>query len=154
VGFGRLGRGYPVQPNRRTVVYGVVLTYGTGLWLVLVHHWAGAVELHEPPLAVHWLRDATLAFPAVLLAVGLVLRRVTSPVASAAATAVAASLVMAFGAPVHDWLFAGGHGRGLVQHATADALEALRVALPLAAAVTVLVHRRPRVPAPAPAHDS
>src|SRR6188472_1586887 len=61
--------------NRREVrarvplVLTATLAYSGALWLNLFHGLTGGHEHHEPPLAVHALRDGTLALPVVLVAV-------------------------------------------------------------------------------------
>src|SRR4051812_9007160 len=49
--------------------FALVLAYGGGLWLNVLHIAEGGYERNEPPLILHWLRDATLALPLVLVAV-------------------------------------------------------------------------------------
>src|SRR3954468_1038157 len=55
----------------------LVLAYGGGLWLNVLHKAEGGVERNEPPFVLHWLRDATLALPLVMVAVwvGVLLTR-------------------------------------------------------------------------------
>src|SRR3954447_16821171 len=57
--------------------FAIVLAYCGGLWLNVLHHAEGGVERNEPPFILHWLRDATLALPLVMIAVwvGVLLAR-------------------------------------------------------------------------------
>src|SRR5919199_813426 len=77
------------------VAFGLPLAYGVGFWLAQRHHAAGLHEGHEVPLLVHWLRDATLALPGVLVAVAAMLwfldrlRTAERPVLRASAVALA-----------------------------------------------------------------
>src|SRR3712207_8402270 len=50
-------------------LFALVLGYGGGLWLNVLHHAEGGVERNEPPMLLHWLRDSTLALPLVIAAV-------------------------------------------------------------------------------------
>src|SRR3712207_1856200 len=58
-------------------LFALVLGYGGGLWLNVLHHAEGGVERNEPPMLLHWLRDSTLALPLVLAAtwVGVIAAR-------------------------------------------------------------------------------
>jgi hypothetical protein len=49
--------------------FAIVLAYGGGLWLNVLHAAEGGYERNEPPLILHWLRDSTLALPLILIAV-------------------------------------------------------------------------------------
>src|SRR5687767_1383758 len=78
----------------------VVLAYAGGLWMTLLHHAEGGTERGEPPLVVHWLRDATLSLPLVFCAVWLgvlvarrLLERRGRPVSDGLATLVTAACV-------------------------------------------------------------
>jgi manganese oxidase len=143
---------------RRAAWRAVPLTYGIGLWLVVLHHAEGAHEEGEPPLVVHALRDSTLALPAIVLAVWAATRfaeRVlrTDPGASPSrraavvdtAVAVAASAAMAAGSPLHERLFAAHETNELplALHVSRDALLALAVALPLTRILATFRRRRP-----------
>ena len=134
----------------------VGLTFvGVG-WQQLLHARLGMTEVDEPGPVVHLLRDGALAFPAMLLAVVVVLHAVSrlqgssrltvdsglSRATLAAASAVGASLVLAAGAPVHEALFvAHEHGHGhdhelpLVLHLLRDGLLSLPVTMMVAAMV-------------------
>ena len=54
--------------------FAVPLVCSAGLWLVLIYRVAGETDPNDPRFALHWLRDATLAFPVVLAAVWVALR--------------------------------------------------------------------------------
>ncbi|HEX2728595.1 MAG TPA: hypothetical protein VHM16_02505, partial [Rubrobacteraceae bacterium] len=141
------------------VLFSLVLAYGGGLWLYLLHRAEGATELDEPPFLVHWLRDSTLALPlaflAVWLGVGLARRiidgrgsssRVLSGAITAATVAALASAFVAMGSPVHEILFDahdGGHELPVYLHVGRDALLVLAVNVPLAALVTLLMRGDP-----------
>src|SRR4051794_32389788 len=96
---------------------GAVLAYGVGFWMVAMHIVEGGHESGEPPLLLHWLRDATLAFTptvlAVLLATALSARALRAGdatpsfawVVTASAAASATSIAFALGNPVHEALF-------------------------------------------------
>src|SRR4051812_10802664 len=53
------------------VAFAVPLALAAGLWLVLIYRSAGETSSSDPPLVLHALRDAMLAFPLVLAAVWL-----------------------------------------------------------------------------------
>src|SRR3954447_15846238 len=57
--------------------FAIVLAYCGGLWLNVLHKAEGGIERNEPPFVLHWLRDATLALPLVMVAgwVGVLLAR-------------------------------------------------------------------------------
>src|ERR687886_2941443 len=125
-------------------VLAVLLAYGVGFWLVWQHHLAGAHEHHELPLALHWLRDSTLALPLVTAAVWSGLRIANrlwpgDAVAQAATVAVAASVALGAGEPVHGWLFGAEEEADVpvLEHILRDAVAALAPALLITAAVTV-----------------
>ena len=124
--------------------FAVLLSYGTGLWLHLVHEVEGATEATSLPGVVHWLRDSSLALPLVVLSVflaGALARRLlerygagmSDLVAStlvAVVIAVYASVVLALGNPIHGLLFPevyghGGHDLPFALHAVRDGLLAL-----------------------------
>src|SRR5207237_4254246 len=120
------------------------LAYGVGFWLVWQHHLAGAHEHHELPLALHWLRDSTLALPVVTLAVWLGLRLADrlwprDAVARAACVALAASVALGIGEPAHAWLFGAEEESELpvLEHILRDAVAALAPALVITGAATV-----------------
>ena len=59
----------------------LAIAFGGGLWLTTVHHAHGGITAGQPSFVTHWLRDATLALPVVMLAVWvgvLLTRRVLS----------------------------------------------------------------------------
>src|SRR3954464_4879900 len=131
--------------------FALVLAYGGGLWLNVLHVAEGGYERNEPPLVLHWLRAATVALPLVLVAVwaGVLMGRrliersgCTSRLVSAltlgACVALMASVAGAFGGPAHAAIFGathGGHELSLPMHLLRDGLLALVVDLPLAALV-------------------
>ena len=137
----------------------LAIAYGGGLWLTTVHHVEGGVEAGQPGFVAHWLRDATLALPVVMLAVWagvLLTRRVLSRSAVEPSVAVGASLLAmvvgglsaittsVFG-PLHAVLFSaehGGHGMSFATHMLRDALMAFPVNLILAGAVAAALARR------------
>src|SRR3712207_628660 len=120
----------------RTSALGVVLGVGGTGWLVLLHHVEGAHEHGEPSVALHVLRDAALALPAVVVAVmvsAVAARRliracgfVPGGGAAAATHAMAAGLgagiALGAGIPVHGWLFKAHEEQGvsLLQHVIGD----------------------------------
>src|SRR4051812_12606289 len=126
--------------------FALVLAYGGGLWLNVLHIAEGGYERNEPPLVLHWLRDATLALPLVLVAVwaGVLMGRrliersgCTSRTVSAltlgACVALMASVAGALGGPAHAAVFGathGGHELSLPVHLVRDGLLALVVDLP------------------------
>jgi hypothetical protein len=129
--------------RRMLVVFTLVLTYGGGLWIYLLHEVEGASEPGAPPPVLHWLRDSSLSLPLVALGVVLgaalargLLRQYgqrASAVLVGALVAVVlalyASVVLAVGNPIHGWLFAssvhgGGHDLPLGVHVVRDGLLA------------------------------
>src|SRR3954471_16051973 len=76
IDFARRRPGVWVKPASAWIL-AVVLAYGGVFWLNLLHRAQGAHENGEPPLLLHWLRDATLALPLVFVGVwvGLMLCR-------------------------------------------------------------------------------
>src|SRR3954470_22673304 len=131
--------------------FALVLAYGGGPRLNVLHVAEGGYERNEPPLVLHWLRDATLALPLVLVAVwaGVLMGRrliersgCTSRTVSAltlgACVALLAAVAGALGGPAHAAIFGathGGHELSLPMHLLRDGLLALVVDLPLAALV-------------------
>jgi hypothetical protein len=126
------------------VVFTLVLTYGGGLWIYLLHEVEGATEPGAPPGVIHWLRDSSLSLPLVALGVflgatlarGLLVRfgRSASAVLVGGVAAVVlafyASVVLPVGNPIHGLLFAsavhsGGHDLPLGIHVVRDGLLAL-----------------------------
>ncbi len=151
-----------------------VLTYAGVLWLYLVHHLTGAHVGAGLPLVEQALRDGTLALPAVLVAVAgsaALSRRLIRATPSASASlrgavtsvlaAGAAAAALALGNPIYE-LMSGAPDPAaspLLMRVALDALIALAVCLPVAAAVVLpgTAHRRSRrtgAPAPAPAPDA
>src|SRR5919199_1369199 len=138
------------QPSN-VAVLAVLLAYGVGFWLVWQHHLAGAHEHHELPLALHWLRDSTLALPGVTVAVWLGLRLADrlwprDAMARAATVALAASIALGLGEPAHGWLFGAEEESDLpvLEHVLRDTVAALAPALLITGAVTLerLIRRR------------
>jgi hypothetical protein len=130
--------------RRMLVVFTLLLTYGGGLWLYLLHEAEGATEPGAPPGVIHWLRDSSLSLPLVALGVflgatlaqRLLLRceRSASEVVAGGLVAVVlafyASVVLSVGNPIHGLLFAsavhgGGHDLPLGIHVVRDGLLAL-----------------------------
>src|SRR4030081_2527610 len=112
----------PLLGQSAMAMYSLVLAYGGGLWLHLLHEAEGATELNAPPGVIHWLRDSTLSLPLVI--VGVVLAtllarrllerygdgasRLLVGAAVAAAVALYTSVVVAGGNPLH-WLLFQAH---------------------------------------------
>jgi hypothetical protein len=153
--------------RRMLVAITLLLTYGGGFWLYLLHEFEGAAELNAPPGVIHWLRDSTLSLP--LVALGVVLgatlaRRLlarcgrnASDLLGAALVAVVlafyASAVLSVGNPIHGLLFAedvhgGGHDLPVGIHVVRDGLLALSAneVLALIAATVVLGYQLVRAP--------
>jgi hypothetical protein len=151
----------PTLLGRRMLLgFAVLLSYGTGLWLYLVHELEGATEATSLPGVVHWLRDSSLALPLVVLSVflaGALARRLlerygvgmSDLVASglvAVVIAVYASVVLAMGNPIHGLLFpevhGGAHDLPFALHAVRDGLLALTANELLAVALAGLILSR------------
>src|SRR4051812_24413491 len=131
--------------------FALVLAYGGGLWLNVLHIAEGGYERNEPPLVLHWLRDATLALPLVLVAVwaGVLMARrliersdcrsrLLSALTLGACVALLSAVAGALGGPAHAAVFGathGGHELSLPVHLVRDGLLALVVDVPLAALV-------------------
>ena len=142
----------------------LLLAYGVGAWLQVLHHAEGAHEIGEPAPLAHWLRDATLSVPLVALAVFgglLAARRIVrasharagfATAITAAVVAAATTYVLAAGNPLHSLLFPAVEGtghqeHGLLLHAARDGLMALPAALLITlAACAALARRRPWEP--------
>jgi hypothetical protein len=124
----------------------LLIAYGCGYWLWLLHELEGATEPGAPPGLLHWLRDSTLSLPLVglgvffgsLMARNLLQRyaRDASPLmAGAVVIAVLAlytSVALSIGNPIHGTLFAsavhgGGHDLPFAVHVVRDGLLALTV---------------------------
>ena len=130
---------------RAAIVFGVVLAYGIGLWMVLLRHFQGGHQHGGPSLLIHWLGASTLALPAVLAAVApaLTLSRSLAPrgasqllrqAVAAGAAAPAAALAYAASFPFREWLFGVTEADALPPpvRIARDTLLALALALPLA----------------------
>jgi hypothetical protein len=130
--------------RRMLVAITLLLTYGGGLWLYLLHEFEGATEPGAPPGVIHWLRDSSLSLPLVALGVLLgatLARRLlarcgrnASEMIGGALVAVVlalyASVVLSVGNPIHGVLFSadvhgGGHDLPLGIHIVRDGLLAL-----------------------------
>ena len=149
---------YTLLGWRMLVVFTLVLAYGGGLWLYLLHEFEGATEPGAPPGVIHWLRDSSLSLPLVGLGVflgaalarGLLRRygRSASALIVGALVAVVvafyASVVLSVGNPIHGLLFAssvhgGGHDLPLAVHVVRDGLLALTPNELLAAILAAVV---------------
>src|SRR5215210_6325694 len=49
--------------------FALLIAYGGGAWLIVLHGAEGGTERNEPGFLLHWLRDSTVALPLVLIAV-------------------------------------------------------------------------------------
>src|SRR5919204_1659691 len=150
----------PLLGRWAMAAYSLLLAYGGGLWLHLLHEAEGATERNAPHSIVHWLRDSTLALPmivfGVLLATHLARRllarfgadasRLTTSALIATVVALYAAIVVAVGNPLHEALFGGehgGHDLPVWAHLMRDGLLALTADLVIAAgAVALLAGRR------------
>src|SRR4051795_2191501 len=148
--------------------FALVLAYGGGLWLKVLHVAEGGYERNEPPLGLHWLRDATLALPLVLVAVwaGVLMARrliersgcnsrLVSALTLGACVALLSAVAGALGGPAHAAVFGathGGHELSLPVHLVRDGLLALVVDLPLAVLVAVGLRNAQPWAAPSVAH--
>src|SRR4051812_13091240 len=128
--------------------FALLIAYGGGLWLNVLHTAEGGYERNEPPFLLHWLRDSTLALPLILVAVwvGVLLARrliertacesrTLSALTLGACVALMAAVVASIGGPAHSAVFGathGGHELSLPLHLVRDGLLGLVVDLPLA----------------------
>jgi FtsP/CotA-like multicopper oxidase with cupredoxin domain len=141
-------RGWAVARPSSIALLAVLLGFGGGLWLNVLHSAEGGRESGEPGWLAHWLRDSTLALPIVLISVWasfvivrrLIKSRDVSPLLAGMLLAVVSSVItsyaVAFMGPIHTALFHahhGGHELPAALHQGRDALLALTVNLPLAA---------------------
>jgi hypothetical protein len=150
---------YRLLARRTQVSLTVLLAYGGGLWLNVLHEAEGAAEPGAPPAALHWLRDASLGLPLVALGVFLgaeLARRLLARYGASASDGLAAavvvtvsalyaSVVLAIGNPIHGLAFAATHGAQqlpLGVHLMRDGLLALSANVPLAAGLAAFLHRR------------
>ncbi|MFL5927817.1 MAG: multicopper oxidase domain-containing protein, partial [Gaiellaceae bacterium] len=130
------------------MVLGGILAYGIGLWMVLLRHFQGGHNHGGPSLLVHWLGDATVALPgvvvAMVVAVAFAARKLTprggtTPLARqailAGVAAPAASLAYAASFPLRALLFGASESEALPPpvRIARDTLLGLAIALPLAA---------------------
>jgi hypothetical protein len=134
--------------RRVLIALTLLLAYGCGFWLWLLHELEGATEPGAPPGLLHWLRDSSLSLPLVALGVFFgslmaknLLRkygREASPLMSAAVVtavmALYASIALSVGNPIHGTLFdsasgvhGGGHDLPFAVHVVRDGLLALTV---------------------------
>jgi FtsP/CotA-like multicopper oxidase with cupredoxin domain len=155
---------YPLRRLARpsaVLAFALALGYGGGFWETFLHHVEGSHEANEPGLLAHWMRDSTLALPLVFCAVwaGVIIARrlierhrmdrtpVLAGAILAATVAWLDSIVIGLASPLHNTLFQAGHSGPhtfYLVHAGRDALLALAVNLPLAAAVSAaLLRTRP-----------
>jgi hypothetical protein len=142
--------------RRVLVLLTLVLAYGCGFWLWMLHEVEGAIEPNEPPGVIHWLRDSSLSLPLVALGVFFgslmaknLLRRYgpqASPFVVAAVITVVmamyASVALSVGNPIHGYLFegqvhGGGHDLPFAVHVVRDGLLALSANELLVAAIFV-----------------
>src|SRR5438270_3837169 len=105
-------------------VYSLLLAYGGGLWLHLLHEAEGATEQNAPHTIIHWLRDSTLALPMIVFGVFLATHlarrllarygsdasRLTTSALIATVVSLYAAVIVAVGNPVHAALLGGEHG--------------------------------------------
>ncbi len=118
------------------IAFALAIAYGGGLWLHLLHEWQAVHERVELPPVLHWLRDSTLALPAILVAVWVALlisRRLARRLAPtwrraalAGLVALATTFAFAAGVPVHAALFVGEHS-----HAASDQVAFTHAGVPL-----------------------
>ena len=154
--------------RRMLLVFALVMSYGGGLWLYLLHEAEGATEPGAPPGVIHWLRDSSLSVPLVAFGVFLgaaLTRRLlgrygrgASDLVVAALMAVVlafyASVVLSIGNPIHGLLFAsthGGHDLPVGVHVVRDGLLALSANELLAASLAGIMLVRRWVTAARPA---
>jgi hypothetical protein len=140
------------------IAFTLIMTYGGGLWLWLLHNVEGAVEPNEPPGVIHWLRDSSLSLPLVAIGVymGAMLARrllerngrdASAPMVGAFVAVVLslyASIVLSVGNPIHGWLFGGavhggGHDLPFAVHVLRDGMLALVANEVLAVAVVAIL---------------
>ncbi len=106
--------------RRIILVLSISLAYGGLSWMQYLHELRGIHEEQNISPVMHWLRDASLAFPAVLIGViaSIALwkkynQKFLSPVFQKPVLAVvlglSATIVFMLGVPVHDALFNSGH---------------------------------------------
>ena len=102
--------------RRMILLLSMALTYGGLFWMQYLHELRGIHEEQNIAPVLHWLRDASLAFPAVLVAVLVgvsIWRKYNQRFLSQAfqkpvlaiVLGVAATVVFMLGVPVHDALF-------------------------------------------------
>jgi hypothetical protein len=143
--------------RRMLAVFALLLAYGGGLWIQVLHDAEGGIELGAPPPALHWLRDSTLALPLIVVAIFLgatLARRLLERFAEDASEvlvasvvgvvlALYASIVLAIGNPIHGLLFpsihGGGHDLPLAFHIVRDGLLALAMNELLAVSLAAVV---------------
>src|SRR5919199_2589032 len=137
------------RPLLSTFAFAVPVAYGVGLWMAALHHASGGHRRGASSLVLDWLRESTLALPAIVIAACVTLalvarfapaRRLSERcerAAGATAVALATSLVVVAAAALDQALFSP-YERGelpLPLHLLRDGLLALAAALPIPAAV-------------------
>ncbi len=119
----------------RLLAFSLVIAYGGGLGLHLLHELEGGHELLPLHPVLHWLRDSSLALPLVILAAWLALRlagsvirykgwgssRLRSTLVEMSVLALLTSSFIMAGNPVHAILFGASH-----QHETSFTSHLLR----------------------------
>lgn len=97
--------------DRSVLALSAVLAFGVGLWTHTLHWRAGIREASNIAFAPHFLRDASLSVPLILMAV--LAARVFVPRSRVVAPAIAASLALALGVPFHAGLFGHANHAGI-----------------------------------------
>jgi hypothetical protein len=147
--------------RRALLAMTLLMSYGGGLWLHVLHEVEGATETGAPPGVIHWLRDSSLSLPLVAFGVFLgaaLARRLIERYGGSASELVVgglvavvlalyASVMLSVGNPLHGLLFDsvahGGHDLPLGVHIVRDGLLALAAneLLALSVAGVVLGYR-------------
>ena len=118
--------------TRRTILaLSAALAFGGVFWMNLLHELRGEYEQQTISPIAHWLRDSSLAFPAMLISVtiGMSLwRKYNQKLLNssfrkpmlAVTLAVGASVVFMLGVPIHEALFTANHGDAIEYPFAAD----------------------------------